>query len=109
MYDLETGKVQLWRGQPAKRPDGAPPPCESACPKGKPFFYADLLPQNAEALQHFQQCAAVGHFPDDPIVAKNAAILRQVERAIERGQRREDFLINSIRTALPTLQPRPRR
>lgn len=110
MYDLETGKPQLFRGRPSPRPVDVPPPCEKLCPKSKPFWYSDLLPQNAEALQHYQECSAVGHFPQDPIVARHASLLRQVERAIERGERREDILLTTMTAMLPSIdRPKTKR
>ena len=101
MYNFETGKPELHRGAPMPRAFNIPPPCKRTCPKGGPETFSDLLPQNVEAVQHFLECSAVGQFPTDPIVAKNASILRQVEKAIERGERREDLMISVLRAALP--------
>ena len=103
MYNFETGKPELHRGAPMPRAFNIPPPCKRICPKGGPETFSDLLPQNVEAVQHFLECSAVGQFPTDPIVAKNASILRQVEKAIERGERREDLSLSILRASLPTM------
>lgn len=77
--------------QPVKRPTKGPgslPPCLSgiACAKGRRGETRELTAKNWQAYQHFKRCKATGHFPDDPIVARNAAIIREVELAIEEGR-----------------------
>ena len=64
------------------RPDGAPPPCRIAglgCPKGTPENPLSLSDLNREAYRHYRECRATGSFPDDPIVRRNAAIIRREE------------------------------
>ena len=76
-------------GKPVPRPRGAPLPC-STCPKIPPG--TDPHPDNAVELgerelaawEHYRECRAVGAFPDDPLVRRNAAIIRQVEDSAER-------------------------
>lgn len=61
------------------------PPCYS-CPKipehgdgARPGLAVELTDRNWEAYSHYLECKAVGSFPDDPIVRRNAAIIRSVE------------------------------
>lgn len=42
---------------------------------------SDLSPKNRKALEHYRRCRAVGRFPVDPIVERNAAIIREIEDA----------------------------
>lgn len=91
VYDLATGEPTKWRGEPAPRKQGNPPPCVKKCPKGGPDKYSTLLPQNMECLQHYMECSATGSFPDDPIVRRHAAILRNIEHEVDRLKRREDI------------------
>ena len=48
-----------------------------------------LLPCNELAYEHYRECRAVGEFPDDPIVRRNAVIIRSVEDEIERRNEAE--------------------
>lgn len=71
----------LWRGRPLKRAIGTFPPCrypDVGCPKGTPERQRVLTPQNAAAYLHWQECEAVGRFPDDRIVRRNARLIRSV-------------------------------
>ena len=57
-------------------------PCRDpsrGCPKGSPENPKTLLPCNEIAYEHYRECRAVGQFPDDPIVRRNAAIIRGIE------------------------------
>jgi hypothetical protein len=71
-----------------RRPKGVRPPC-SYCPKqpldvperGRcPATAVELSAKNWRAYQHYLECAAVGQFPDDAIVRRNAAIIRRIEK-----------------------------
>jgi hypothetical protein len=42
-----------------------------------------ILPRHQEAYEHYEECRAIGHFPDDPIVARNAAIFERARQAQE--------------------------
>lgn len=53
------------------------------CPNGTPEDLQTLSAKNRQAYWHYQQCAAVGSFPDDEIVRQNAAIIRMAERQID--------------------------
>lgn len=61
-----------------------PTPCQE-CPKipvGAPQktreHAIELSDKNYQAWQHYLECRAVGKFPDDPIVRRNARVLRDV-------------------------------
>jgi len=56
------------------------PPCRlSGCPKGTPENSIELSQKNLQAWHHYQECRAVGNFPDDPIVRRNAALIKRIE------------------------------
>lgn len=77
----DDGKPVMRCDEPQKRPRGAPTPCHK-CPKipegvAKVRENAvELSEKNARAYLHFLECRAVGRFPNDPIVRRNARILR---------------------------------
>lgn len=85
LYDLETGARIKSSGREVPRQPSNPPPCRTrrGCPKGTPEEPRSLSRKNLQAYWHYQQCAAVGSFPDDPIVRQNAAIIRMAERQID--------------------------
>lgn len=95
-YDERTGKVREYRGLPVVRPKGTLTPCRysTGCPKGTPENQKALSKKNMKAYQHYQECRATGQFPDDPIVRRNAAIIRQVEESV-RDDRFEMALLSS--------------
>ncbi len=69
------------------RPSGKFAPCRydaTPCPKGTPEQSRMHNATNAAVWQHFQECDAVGVFPDDPIVRRNAATIRATLGRIER-------------------------
>ena len=86
-YDEDDGKVLKNKfGELFKRPPGNLPPCKIrgiGCDKGTPEEQRQLSDKNRMAYWHYLQCRAVGRFPDDPIVERNAAIIRQVLDAHE--------------------------
>jgi len=61
-----------------------PTPCRW-CPKiargdpPRPTSAQELSERNAAAFLHYRRCKAVGRFPSDPIVERNAAFILQVE------------------------------
>ncbi len=70
---------------PTKKHNGMMLPCHE-CPKVREdaprpsYYYADEVTDRSwHTLQHFDECDAVGMFPDDPIVKHNAAIIRRVK------------------------------
>jgi hypothetical protein len=79
------------RGLPVLRPAGAPTPC-SWCAKQPPDLpphertpdtAVELSERNWRAYQHYLECKAVGSFPDDPIVRRNAALFAQAHRVAD--------------------------
>lgn len=93
VFNEETGNVERDRnGNPEERPAGIKLLCElpgpfegTCCPKGTPKSNIALSDQNWLAYQHYQECRAVGQFPDDPVVRRNASIIRQIEDAQHRN------------------------
>lgn len=76
-------------GAPVPRSPGDPTPCWK-CPKipaDEPIKLStsavELSAKNRKAYWHYQQCKAVGRFPDDPIVARNAAIIAGVLKQLD--------------------------
>lgn len=62
-------------------PEGARPRPESA---------VELSPRNVRALLHYRRCKAVGRFPADPIVERNAAVIAHVEAEARDWRQRAD-------------------
>ncbi len=95
MYDEKTGRREEWpkgSGQPMPRPKGTFPPCgygPTRCPKGSPTAGRELTPENQLAYLHYLECRAVGVFPDDPVVRRNAALIRSVEDGLRDARERE--------------------
>lgn len=85
-FDDDTGKIlSKPDGTKRLRPEGAVALCQtpSGCPKGTPDNQSVLSQKNRMAWKHFQECEAVGQFPDDPIVRRNARIIREALRKAE--------------------------
>lgn len=76
--DDDTGKPVMKGGKPLLRPVDSVLLCQTkaGCPKGTPENPKSLSPKNRLAWNHFRDCAAVGQFPDDPIVRRNARVIR---------------------------------
>ena len=84
----EDGKQVMWRGKPMKRGPGNRPICRygtDRCPKGTPEASKEMTRKNYAAYQHYIECKAIGKFPDDPIVRRNAATIRAIEDAHSKG------------------------
>lgn len=62
-----------------------PPNCmtERGCPKGTPDKQRTLNEANRTCFEHYKECKAVGQFPNDPVVRRNAAVIRDVEERYE--------------------------
>ncbi len=87
-YSEQTGLVILRNnGEPVER--FGPTLCETAegCAKGTPDNQKSLSKTNRWAWSHFRHCDAIGVFPDDSIVKRNAVIIRQVIKAVEARRR----------------------
>lgn len=78
-------------GRKIPRPKGTKTPCYM-CPKQPPDVpegercpetAIELSERNWRAWSHYRECRAVGHFPDDPIVRRNASIIRSAEELVE--------------------------
>lgn len=89
-YDDDTGKVVMRKGKPLRRPEGTVVLCQTqaGCPKGTPEQPKSFSAKNRLAWLHFLECDAVGQFPDDPIVRRNARVIRQAIKAAERQRGR---------------------
>lgn len=78
------------RGEPVPRPPGAPTPCRT-CPKvpprsdPRPESAVELSEEHRETVRYYEECRAVGHFPDDPIVRWAARVLRSAEDHVEKA------------------------
>lgn len=90
-FDEDTGKIIERNGLPVLRPVGSVTLCETneGCPKGTPENPKGLSEKNQAAFRHFQECDAVGGFPDDPIVRHNARIIRRALKHAESQRGRE--------------------
>lgn len=79
-------------GKAVKRPKGTPTPC-AWCPKippGErpvPANAVELSDKSTAAYAHYLECRAVGDFPRDAIVLRNAGLIRHAEDAAERVER----------------------
>lgn len=84
-YDNETGRIVRRAGKPLKRPEGMLLLCQTheGCPKGTPDNQKSLSPKNRLAWTSYQEWKAVGEFPDDPIVRRNADIIQKAIRTAD--------------------------
>ena len=88
VYCEKTGKRSEFHGEPIKR-GKLKPPCEHGdgkCPKGHHSNPVELSSRNLTAYFHYKTCQAVGSFPDDEIVRRNARIIRSIEDSVSREQ-----------------------
>jgi len=94
MFNHKTGELlKDKQGKPIPRPKGAFPPCrfgmyDKECAKVSPdrAHEFELSPKNELCYQHYKECKAVGQFPDDPTVRRNAALIESVENDCRRLQ-----------------------
>ncbi len=68
-----------------------PPMCRRSegCPKGTPEKPKTMNEANELCYEHYRECKAVGQFPDDPVVRRNAAQIAEVLEMWERYERIE--------------------
>lgn len=90
-YNHETGQIVTRGGEKLLRPEGQILPCQiGECAKGSPESNRTWTEHNRLAAEHFVRCESVGVFPDDPIVRRNATILRKAladaTKALNRGR-----------------------
>jgi hypothetical protein len=93
-YNEQTGDIEKDRrtGDPDRNFEMrriGPTPCRTrkGCPKGTPEDSRELTRQNTSTYRHYLDCKATGLFPDDPVVRRNAGIIREIEDAIDRNDR----------------------
>lgn len=96
LYNEDSGTVDMNTRfdppRPRERTDVIPPPCRIksiGCPKGTPEENRGLSAKNRQAYEHYLQCKAVGKFPEDAIVYRNAGIIRRIEDSFGRFETRE--------------------
>ena len=77
-------------GLPVRRPKGTPTPCHK-CPKIPPNapektreHAIEMSERTMATYRHYLECRAVGRFPRDRIVERNAAIIRAVHDEFDR-------------------------
>jgi hypothetical protein len=94
-------------GLPVLRPPGTPLPCHQ-CPKiaagdePRPENAQELTDRNRRALAHYLECAAVGCFPDDPLVRRHAALIKEALAAADEARDARDLgLLGSLLRAKP--------
>lgn len=79
-------------GRDLRRPRGIGPPCRyGKCEKGTAENQKVLTAYNRAAYQHYLECRATASFPDDPIVKRNAGLIRSVE-----DQHRNGFALKTL-------------
>jgi hypothetical protein len=79
VYDGD-GNPELFRGKPLPR-GNTPAPCQTAagCPKGSPDAGLALSKRNQRALAFHRRCEAVGRWPHDAMVERNAVTIKAAE------------------------------
>lgn len=110
-YDEDTGKPIKTGGNTGRlvRRRKGTAPCrlpDAGCAKGSPEESKELTPENRAAYRHYLECKAVGEFPDDPIVRRNAGIIRNMEEVVAREKESEfqSLLTDSVKLQLQCLQ-----
>ena len=104
--NMHTGELALdiaHGGNPVRRiknmGDKYLAPCRQKngfCHKGTPEKPNTLSVENETCIQHYRECKAVGVFPDDSVVRRNAAMIEDVERQIAR-EREVEFQRETLR------------
>ena len=81
--------ARFGNGEPKPRARGAATPCWE-CPKIPPGapkcirrYAQEPTDRTRAVLAHYLECRAVGQWPDDPIVRRNAAIIRGIMDQVE--------------------------
>lgn len=88
-FSEDTGRIEQVEGCDSVRPPEFPVMCKTneGCPVGTPENSLRLTAQNRAAFDHFRQCEAVNAWPNDPIVARNALIIRRTREEVLRERR----------------------
>lgn len=89
LVNLETGQPEKQAtGQPIRRNlQRNPPACRvrgQGCVKGTPEKPLTLSRKNLRAYRHYLRCRALGNWPDDSLVRRNAGIIMEAETEAER-------------------------
>lgn len=102
VHDPDTYLVQLGRdGKPEERSAFGVGIClpncmtDRGCPKGTPDKPNSLNESNQQCYEFYKECRAVGEFPHDPVVRRNAAVIREVEDLVrnhEQESRHNDLI-----------------
>jgi len=97
LFDEETGEIKFGRDGKVELRSyydfqgnaTCPPMCQTrkGCPKGIPENQRSLNARNQLCYEFYLECKAVGQFPDEPVVRRNASIIREVEDEFDRGER----------------------
>lgn len=98
LFDLKTGKKELHCGEPIARPKGTKPPCDfgpDQCPKGHYSKPKELSRKNLRAYFHYLKCKATNTFPDDELVRRNAAFIREIEESVDKAYSRLSSMFGS--------------
>lgn len=105
IYDEDTGLQFKAKGTdlPVPRPKGVKTKCETkdGCPKGTPENSRSLTPKNWQAYEHYKRCKAVGRFPRDGIVERNAGIINDAEQTVRDRQQCELIKMMTMLAARP--------
>ena len=91
VYSEKTGERETKGGEYVPRYQGVKPPCgySRGCVKEAPESNIALTEQNLQAWRYIRECRAVGRFPDDPIVRRNASLVEWAEQSVRDGRQRE--------------------
>ncbi len=92
-------------GELVERRAGQPTPC-ATCPKIPPDapakdrrYAVEMSDRTRQAFEHYQECAATGHFPDDPLVKRHARLIKAVIDRIEKADRDRLYVLLAGLTA----------
>lgn len=102
IYNPATWERERRGGIDQPRMPGTPLPCWKCpkIPKGvepKPENAIELSAKNWECYDHYLRCKAVGRFPDDQLVERNAGLIRAAEdRYASRQQQMTHILLKAI-------------
>lgn len=82
-----TGQFQMRGGSRVHRQSPEDLLCRTkeGCPKGSPGSPFGLSEKNRQALAFDLECRAVGQWPDDPIVRRNARVIELALREVSHG------------------------
>lgn len=89
MYSEKTGEIEKKNQRDVPRGNSLPP-CELpsvGCKKGHYNNQKVLSDRNYQAYRHYQECKAIGDFPDDSVVRMNARIISQTIELADRHDR----------------------